>query len=101
MLTGKDVEHIAGLARLKLSAEERDSYTEQLGQIVEWMGKLEDLDIDEVEPTAHILPIKNVFREDKVHEGFTREEALASAPDRKDGFFRVPAIISESEDNGV
>ncbi|MEC9488193.1 MAG: Asp-tRNA(Asn)/Glu-tRNA(Gln) amidotransferase subunit GatC [Halanaerobium sp.] len=100
MLTKKDVEHVAGLARLRLEEDEKEEYAKQLGQIVEWMGNLEGLELEGVEPTAHILPVQNVFREDRVHEGFTSEEALQGAPDRKGRFFKVPVIMSE-EENGV
>lgn len=92
-ISKKEVEHVALLARLQLAEEEANSYTEQLNSILGWVEKLNQLDVSEIEPTAHVLPMSNVFREDKVTTSFTMEKALANAPDAKDSFFRVPKIV--------
>ncbi|KUO53585.1 MAG: glutamyl-tRNA amidotransferase [Desulfitibacter sp. BRH_c19] len=89
----KEVEHVALLARLQLSKAEADNYTEQLNSILGWVEKLNQLDISEVEPTSHVLPMSNVFREDKVTTSFGIEKVLANAPDSKENFFRVPKIV--------
>lgn len=89
----KEVEHVALLARLQLSEAEADNYTEQLNSILGWVHKLNKLDVSEVEPTAHVLPMANVFREDKVTASFEIEKVLANAPDSKGNFFRVPKIV--------
>lgn len=85
--------HIALLARLNLSQEEKDLFSRQLGSIIEYIKKLNELDTSNVEPTAHVLPLHNVFREDKVQPSLPREMALQNAPDRNEQFYRVPKII--------
>ena len=92
-LTREEVEHVAMLARLELSREETENYTNQLDSILEYVDKLNELDVENVEPTAHVLPINNVFREDKVWEGISRDVALDNAPDKEDGQFKVPKIV--------
>jgi len=89
----KDVEHVAKLARLMLSDEEKEMYTKQLNDILKYAEQLQELDTEKVKPTAHVLPLKNVFREDKVLEHLDPEKALTNAPDREENFFKVPKII--------
>jgi len=89
------VDHVANLARLNLSEEDKTEMTEKLNSILDYMEKLNELDTTGVEPTAHVIPIKNVFREDKVRESLSLEETLKNAPDRDGNFFRVPRIIEE------
>jgi len=83
------------LARLHLDEEEKAKYTEQLNSILDYMEKLNQLDTEKVEPTSHVLPIKNVFRKDKVEKSLANEEVLANAPDKEDGYFKVPKIIDD------
>lgn len=87
------IEHIAMLARLELSEEEKQLFSEQLGSIIQYIDTLNELDTSDVEPTSHILPMKNVFRDDEPGPSLPREKALLNAPDSKDGFYRVPKII--------
>jgi aspartyl-tRNA(Asn)/glutamyl-tRNA(Gln) amidotransferase subunit C len=94
-ITKEQVEYVANLAKLDLTEEEKEIFTKQLDSILSYMDKLNQLDTTKIEPTSHVLPIKNVFREDKVKPSLPVEEALANAPDRKDGFFRVPRVIEE------
>lgn len=89
------VEHVANLARLYLSEEEKAEMTEKLNSILDYMDKLNELDTTNVEPTAHVIPIKNVFREDEIRESLPLEEVLKNAPDKDGNFFRVPRIIEE------
>jgi len=93
LITKKDVDHVALLGRLALTEQERDMYTRQLNDILEHFQTLERLDTDKVQPTAHVLPLKNVFREDWVGRHISREEALANCPDREESFFKVPKIV--------
>lgn len=93
MITKADVEHVALLARLELSEEEKEEYTMQLNSILEYAEKLNELDTEDIMPTAHVLPLKNVFREDKVGKHLSNKDALAGAPDKEDGFFKVPRIL--------
>ncbi|MCR4429986.1 MAG: Asp-tRNA(Asn)/Glu-tRNA(Gln) amidotransferase subunit GatC [Tepidanaerobacteraceae bacterium] len=89
------VDHVANLARLYLSEEEKAEMTEKLNSILDYMEKLNELDTTNVEPTAHVIPIKNVFRQDEVRESLSLEETLKNAPDRDGSFFRVPRVIEE------
>lgn len=93
MITKKDVDHVALLGRLELTGDECDMYTRQLNDILGHFQYLERLDTDKVQPTAHVLPLKNVFREDLVGRHISREEALANCPDRHENFFKVPRIV--------
>ncbi|WP_408955631.1 Asp-tRNA(Asn)/Glu-tRNA(Gln) amidotransferase subunit GatC [Natroniella sp. ANB-PHB2] len=87
------VEKIAHLARLEVSEEEKEVFANQLSDILEHAEKLNELDTEDVEPTAHALPIKNVFRKDEVRESLEREDTLANAPDKDKGMFKVPQIV--------
>ena len=87
------VEHIADLSRLSLSKEELELFGLQLSDILTHIKKLEELDTSGVEPTSHALVLENVDREDVVRESLTVKEALSNAPDRHEGFYRVPKII--------
>lgn len=89
----RDVEHVANLARLALTPAETEQFTEQLNKILEHAQELQQLQLDDVEPTSHVLPIENVMREDQSRQWLTHEEALANAPDKDAGQFRVPAVM--------
>lgn len=88
----KDVEHVAKLARLALSEDEKKRFAEQLGRIIDHFNELEQVDTNGVEPMSHVLPIVNVLREDEVKESLGRERLLENAPEIENGFFRVPRI---------
>jgi aspartyl-tRNA(Asn)/glutamyl-tRNA(Gln) amidotransferase subunit C len=92
-ITGDEVEHAAKLARLVITEEEKERYSRQLSNILTYIEKLKELDTSKVEPTSHVLPMKNIFREDEVRPCLPREEVLKNAPDRTEEFFRVPKII--------
>lgn len=92
-ISKQDVEHVAVLSRLRLSENEQQNYTETLNSILEYMEILNRVDTTNIEPTAHVLPLKNVSREDVVHEPLDRELALANAPEEEDGCFKVPRIV--------
>jgi aspartyl-tRNA(Asn)/glutamyl-tRNA(Gln) amidotransferase subunit C len=94
-ITLKEVEHVARLARLELTAEEKERMRAQLDSILSYIDKLNELDTSAVEPTSHVLPMTNVFREDEVAPSLAQEAVLANAPDRQDLFFRVPRILEE------
>ncbi len=93
MITKQDVEHVALLARLELSEEEKEIYTKQLNDILNHAKDLEKINTDDVPPTAHVLPIKNVFREDEVGEHLPNEKAVANAPEAEGSFIKVPKIV--------
>lgn len=94
-VTVKDVEHIAKLARLQFSEQEKQEFTHQLNEILAYVEQLNTLETDGVEPLSHVVELKNVVREDQVKPGLTNEEALQNVPARSDKFFRVPKVISE------
>jgi aspartyl-tRNA(Asn)/glutamyl-tRNA(Gln) amidotransferase subunit C len=87
------IEHIALLARLELSEEEKKLFSEQLGNIIQYIDKLNEIDTTDIEPTAHVLPMQNVLRKDELQPSLQRDKALLNAPDSRDGFYRVPKII--------
>ncbi|MFX3632684.1 MAG: Asp-tRNA(Asn)/Glu-tRNA(Gln) amidotransferase subunit GatC [Candidatus Pristimantibacillus sp.] len=92
-ITLKDVEHVANLARLELSDQEKEQFTGQLNAILKYAEKLNGLNTDDVEPTSHVLPITNVMREDVMRESLPIEKVMLNAPDEEDGQFKVPAVL--------
>ena len=91
MAISKDeVLHVARLARLDLTDDEVGRFTEQLSAILEAVAKVSELDLSDVEPTAHPLDVVNVWAPDEPRPSLPVEEALANAPGREDGFFKVP-----------
>lgn len=97
MVTVKDVEHIAKLARLEFSEEEKQTFTHQLNRILEYVEKLNQLDTAKVEPLSHVIELQNRMRDDVVRPGLTAEEALMNAPARTDKFFKVPKTVKGDE----
>ncbi len=91
----REVEQVARLARLELSAEEKERMREQLDRILGYIDKLRRLDTEGVPPTSHVVPMVNVMREDEPRPCLPSEEMLANAPDRQGDFFRVPRIIED------
>ncbi len=92
-VTVKDVEYVASLARLSFSEEEKVRLTAQLNQILEYMQQLRTLDTSNVEPLSHVIELGNVFREDVLKPGLSREEALRNAPSKTEKFFKVPKVL--------
>ena len=92
MISIKDVEHVAKLARLELSEEEKQLFTKQLDDILKYVEQMSDIDTSNVEPMASAIPVTNVMRDDEVVYANTKEELMQNAPDEEDGFFRVPKI---------
>jgi aspartyl-tRNA(Asn)/glutamyl-tRNA(Gln) amidotransferase subunit C len=91
-ITRDDVLHVARLARLEIPDAEVERVREQLGAILEAVGKVGELDLSDVEPTSHPLDVVNVWADDVARPSLPREDALANAPDPADGAFRVPAV---------
>ena len=91
----KDVEHVARLARLELSAPEKERMRKELDGILSYIDKLRAVDTRGVEPTSHAVPLTNVMRDDTEVASLPQEEMLANAPDRHGELFRVPKIIEE------
>ncbi len=87
------VRNVAALARLDLTAEETERFARQLGDVLAYAERLQQIDTQDVPPTPYVLPLSNVIREDEPAPGLSTEEALANAPDRQGGFFRVRAFF--------
>jgi len=92
-ITLKDVEYVAKLAKLKLSQAEKKKFQKELNKIISYIDQLNQVDTADVPPTSHVMPLENVLREDQVKPSLTQEQALANAPDKKDGHFKVPKVI--------
>jgi aspartyl-tRNA(Asn)/glutamyl-tRNA(Gln) amidotransferase subunit C len=95
-LSRDDVAHVAKLARLRLSDDELDTFTPQLGAILEHAADVEALDLADVPPTSHPYPLANVMRADVVQEAGIRDAVLEQAPAAEDGMFRVPPVLGEA-----
>ncbi len=91
--TDLDVKYVAHLARLHLTSDEEQKFGAQLGQILGYIEKLNELDVSGVEPTAHAVPLVNVTRSDAVRPSLTNEDALRNAPAKANGLFIVPKIV--------
>ncbi|NOY60842.1 MAG: Asp-tRNA(Asn)/Glu-tRNA(Gln) amidotransferase subunit GatC [Calditrichaeota bacterium] len=89
----QEVEKIAKLAKLSFSPEEKEKFTEQFNQILAYIEQLDELDTKNIEPTAHVLDLKNVMRPDKAETWLTQDKVVANAPKSKNGFFSVPKVI--------
>ena len=91
MIDRDQVLHVARLARLRLTDDELERMPGELSKILEHVEKMGELDLDDVEPTSHVVALQNVLREDEPRPCLTQEQALAGAPDVADGGFRVPS----------
>ena len=91
-ITREDVLHVAALARLEIPEDEVDAVQDQLGAILEAVGKVSELDLQDVEPMTHPLDLVNEWAEDEPRPSLSQEDALANAPDPAEGSFRVPAV---------
>lgn len=95
MINKDEVKYIADLASLKLSEEEVDKFSKQLSDILDYVEKLDELDTEDIVPTAYTIPVKNILREDKVEESLDLEKVLQNAPEKINNQFRVPKIMDE------
>ena len=92
-ISNEEVKHIAKLAKLSLSDEEIQKYSEELGQIAEFMEQLNEVDISGVAPTAHVVDKTNVFRKDEMTGSYPREQILKNAPSKEAGCISVPKVV--------
>jgi aspartyl-tRNA(Asn)/glutamyl-tRNA(Gln) amidotransferase subunit C len=95
MITRSDVEHVAALARLGLTDEEIERLVPQLSRILEAVGTLSAVDTSSVGPTAQVIELENVMRDDVARKSMSREAALAEAPKREGSLLRVPVVLEE------
>jgi len=92
-LSREEVEHIADLSKLALSDDEITRYQEQLSAILEHFDRLQELETEDIPPTATVLPLRSVMRDDEARPPLDREKVLENAPEVEDGCFRVPAVL--------
>ncbi|MDD3180074.1 MAG: Asp-tRNA(Asn)/Glu-tRNA(Gln) amidotransferase subunit GatC [Opitutaceae bacterium] len=88
-----NIDYVANLARLALTAEEKSQFSQQLGDILHYIEKLNELDVTQVEPTAHAFPVCNVWRDDVAEPALPVEEALQNAPAQRDHMIAVPKVV--------
>lgn len=92
-ITRKDVENVALLSRLEIPENEIETVTQQLDAILEYADVLNTVNTEGIQPTAHVIPLKNVMRADEVKPSLPRELALSNAPEQENGYFKVPKIV--------
>lgn len=92
MISVKEVEYIAKLARLDLSEQEKEKFAKQMGDILDYFNQLKEVNTEDVEPMTQPVPSVNVFREDKVDLAVNNAEILENSPEEEDGYFKVPQI---------
>jgi aspartyl-tRNA(Asn)/glutamyl-tRNA(Gln) amidotransferase subunit C len=92
-ITTEDVEYVAGLAQLILDDDSKERLVHEMGDILNYMDKLDELDTEGIEPMMHVLDLTNVYREDVVRESLSREDAMRNAPKSDGEYFLVPRIL--------
>lgn len=90
IISDETIEYVGILAKLELSADEKEQAKKDMASMLDYIDKLNELDTEGVEPMSHVFPVNNVFREDVVTNGDDRENILKNAPEKKDGMFNVP-----------
>ena len=88
-----NLDHVANLARINLTAEEKTRFASQLGDVLTYIAQLNEVNVDGVEPTAHAFPVVNVWADDVPEAGLSVEEALRNAPAKRDNMFVVPKVV--------
>ena len=88
-----DLQHVVKLARIELSLEEEQRIGPQLSEIIQYVEKLNELDVDKIEPTAHAVQLTNVLREDQLRPSLSQDDAMRNAPKSAKGLFVVPKIV--------
>lgn len=93
IISDETIDYVAILAKLDLSAEEKEAAKKDMGSMLDYIDQLNELDTTGVEPMSHVFPVHNVFREDVVTNGDDRDNILKNAPECKDGAFKVPKTV--------
>ena len=93
IITKKEVEYVAKLAKLEFNEEEKEEFTSQLNSILDYFKKLNELDTERVEPTAYVISMPNLLNEDEVKPSLPQDEVLSNAEYIKKGYFKVPKIM--------
>lgn len=93
IISDETIEYVGILSKLELSDQEKEQAKKDMGKMLDYIDKLNELDTSQTEPMSHVFPVHNVFREDVVTNPDRREEILANAPEQKDGQFQVPKTV--------
>ncbi len=93
IISDETIEYVGILAKLELSDEEKEQAKKDMGNMLDYIDKLNELDTSSVEPMSHVFPVDNVFREDVVTNGDCRDDILRNAPEKKEGAFKVPKTV--------
>lgn len=93
IISDETIEYVGILAKLELSGEEKEAAKKDMGRMLDYIDKLNELDTSGVEPMSHVFPVNNVFRQDVVTSGEDRDNILKNAPQQKDGAFKVPKTV--------
>lgn len=93
IISDETIEYVGILAKLELSEAEKEEAKKDMGRMLDYIDKLNELDTSGVEPMSHVFPVSNVFREDVVTNGDDRADMLRNAPEQKDGAFKVPKTV--------
>ena len=93
IISDETIEYVGILAKLELSDEEKETAKKDMGRMLDYIDKLNELDTSGVEPMSHVFPVNNVFREDVVTNGDERDKILLNSPEQKDGAFKVPKTV--------
>ncbi len=94
LISDETIEYVGILAKLELSDEEKEQAKKDMGSMLDYIDKLNELDTEGVEPMSHVFPVHNVFRDDEVTNGDAREDMLANAPEKKEGTYMVPKTFA-------
>lgn len=92
LITREEVEHIAELAKIELTEDEKNTFSDQLDRILEYFKKIDELELEGVEPTTHVMDVYNVFRKDEERESLPQEEVLENAPEKEDDYIKAPRV---------
>ncbi|WP_212698396.1 Asp-tRNA(Asn)/Glu-tRNA(Gln) amidotransferase subunit GatC [Vallitalea pronyensis] len=92
-ITKEQIEHVANLARLNLTDNEKEQMTKDMVAIINFANQINEQEVENINPTDHVIPITNVFRKDEVHPSNNRDELLINAPSKQHGCFSVPKVV--------
>ncbi len=92
-ISNEEVTYVSKLARLRFNEEETNKMAEELGSVLDYVATLNEVDTKDIQPTEHILPVSNVFRDDVVGTPLSNDVALSNAPDQENGCFKVPRVL--------
>lgn len=98
MISKEDIKHVATLAKLEFTDEELEKFTAQMDDIIDMANQLGEVDVQNVAPTTQVVAEKNVFREDVIVKGESRDDLFKNVPESQDGFIKVPTIIDKDGD---